>query len=170
MTSMEEYVMVATTTDTLHFAMSNNVISGNKGPTVVTPGGYKQIAPCLLSHPANGYLAIGWYWYCYAGHAADVHGVYRRAAAGHFLHPRRRGRGWRLVQSRKARGAVVDRMGEGVSADAREGDGRQVSMLRQLSTDARLGSRTISIPDTQDRSISITGMLLRLRKSSSPAV
>eukprot|EP00959_Pyramimonas_sp_CCMP1952_P416458 8724883-Pyramimonas_sp.AAC.1 len=61
-------------------------------------------------------------------------------------------------------------MGEGVSADAREGDGRQVSMLRQLSTDARLGSRTISIPDTQDRSISITGMLLRLRKSSSPAV
>ena len=43
MTSMEEYVMVATTTDTLHFAMSNNVISGNKGPTVVTPGGYKQV-------------------------------------------------------------------------------------------------------------------------------
>ena len=43
MTGMESFVVLATTTDSLHFSVAKNVVAGVKGPNVVTPGGFKQV-------------------------------------------------------------------------------------------------------------------------------
>jgi len=43
--SLEEYVLLAQARDVLQFANSAKVDKGYRGPTLVTPGGYRQVTP-----------------------------------------------------------------------------------------------------------------------------